>query len=71
MNFARHWSHVGVEPDVPEAGDVMVVDVGRTSVAIARDDDGAIHAFHTSAAIIPNRRCHLSPKASSTRPDGS
>ena len=44
--FGRHWIYVGVEPDVPEAGDVMVVDIGRTSVAIVRDDDGAIRAFH-------------------------
>ncbi|MGV8853913.1 MAG: aromatic ring-hydroxylating oxygenase subunit alpha [Devosia sp.] len=44
--FARHWIYVGVEPDVPEAGDVMTVDVGKASVLIARDDDGAIKAFH-------------------------
>ncbi|SFL33805.1 aromatic ring-hydroxylating oxygenase subunit alpha [Methylobacterium pseudosasicola] len=44
--FGRHWIYVGVEPDVPEAGDVMVVDIGRTSVAIVRDDDGAVRAFH-------------------------
>ena len=37
--FGRHWIYVGVEPDVPEAGDVMVVDIGKTSVAIVRDDD--------------------------------
>ncbi|MCW4113543.1 aromatic ring-hydroxylating dioxygenase subunit alpha [Aurantimonas sp. MSK8Z-1] len=44
--FGRHWIFVGVEPDVPEPGDVMVVDVGRNSVAIVRDDDGAVRAFH-------------------------
>ncbi|XYD10106.1 aromatic ring-hydroxylating dioxygenase subunit alpha [Methylobacterium sp. NMS12] len=44
--FGRHWIYVGVEPDVPEAGDVMVVDIGKTSVAIVRDDDGAVRAFH-------------------------
>jgi len=44
--FGRHWIYVGVEPDVPEAGDVMVVDIGTTSVAIVRDDDGAVRAFH-------------------------
>ncbi|WP_082557912.1 FAD-binding protein [Methylobacterium sp. Leaf361] len=47
--FGRHWIYVGVEPDVPEAGDVMVVDIGKTSVAIVRDDDGAVRAFHDSA----------------------
>ncbi len=44
--FGRHWIYVGVEPDVPEAGDVMVVDIGKTSVAILRDDDDEIRAFH-------------------------
>jgi glycine betaine catabolism A len=43
--FGRHWIHVGVEPDVPEPGDVMVVDIGRTSVAILRDDN-QVRAFH-------------------------
>lgn len=44
--FGRHWIYVGVEPDVPEAGDVMVVDIGKTSVAIVRDDDNEVRAFH-------------------------
>lgn len=44
--FGRHWLHVGVEPDVPEPGDVMVVDVGKTSVLILRDDDMQVRAFH-------------------------
>ncbi|MDV2985382.1 UNVERIFIED_CONTAM: aromatic ring-hydroxylating dioxygenase subunit alpha [Methylobacteriaceae bacterium AG10] len=44
--FGRHWIYVGVEPDVPEAGDVMVVDIGKASVAIVRDDDNEIRAFH-------------------------
>ena len=44
--FGRHWIYVGVEPDVPEPGDVYVVDIGRNSVAIVRDDDGQVRAFH-------------------------
>jgi Rieske 2Fe-2S family protein len=44
--FGRHWIYVGVEPDVPEPGDAMVVDIGSTSVAIVRDDDMGIRAFH-------------------------
>jgi Rieske 2Fe-2S family protein len=44
--FARHWIHVGVEPDVPEPGDVVVVDIGRWSVLIVRDDDMRVRAFH-------------------------
>lgn len=44
--FFRTWIYVGVEPDVPDEGDVMVVDIGRASVMILRDDDGGIRAFH-------------------------
>ena len=44
--FGRHWIFVGVEPDVAEPGDAMVVDVGKTSVIIARDDEGQLRAFH-------------------------
>lgn len=44
--FGRHWLQVGVEPDVPEPGDVLVVDVGTTSVIVLRDDDMRIRAFH-------------------------
>lgn len=44
--FGRHWIYVGVEPDVPEAGDVAVVDIGRWSVLIVRDDDMQVRAFH-------------------------
>ena len=29
--FARHWIHVAVEPDIPEPGDYITVDVGRHS----------------------------------------
>ena len=44
--FGRHWVFVGVEPDVPEPGDTMVVDIGRNSILVVRDDDMAVRAFH-------------------------
>ena len=44
--FRRHWIYVGVEPDVPEPGDCMVVDIDRASIIIARDDDMGLQAFH-------------------------
>ena len=44
--FGRHWIFVGVEPDVPEPGDVMTVKIGEASILIGRDDDGSIHALH-------------------------
>lgn len=44
--FSRHWIYVGVEPDVPEPGDAMVVDIGTNSIIVVRDDDMGIKAFH-------------------------
>jgi Rieske 2Fe-2S family protein len=44
--FGRHWIYVGVEPDVPEPGDVMTVEIGDTSILIVRDDDLNVRAFH-------------------------
>lgn len=56
--FHRHWIMVGLECDVPESGDVSVVDIGRTSLAILRDDDGGLRAFfnvcrHRGAKLLP------------------
>ena len=44
--FGRHWIYVGVEAEIPHAGDVMTVEIGSASVLIVRDDDERIHAFH-------------------------
>jgi Rieske 2Fe-2S family protein len=44
--FGRHWVCVGVEPDVPEPGDVMVVDIGPHSAIVVRHDDGGLRAYH-------------------------
>lgn len=44
--FGRHWIYVGVEPDVPEPGDAMVVDIGKNSIILVRDDDMEVRAFH-------------------------
>lgn len=44
--FGRHWLFVGVEPDIAEPGDVMVVDIGKNSILILRDDDEEVRAFH-------------------------
>ena len=59
--FGRHWIHVGVEPDVPEPGDAVTVELGPWSVIIVRDDDMQIHAFHNvcrhrGARIVRQRR---------------
>ena len=44
--FRKHWICIGVECDVPEAGDANVVDIGNSSLIILRDDDGQIQVIH-------------------------
>jgi Rieske 2Fe-2S family protein len=44
--FEQTWIFVGVEPDVPEPGDAMTVDIGANAILIVRDDDMAVRAFH-------------------------
>ncbi|AQS84151.1 MAG: aromatic ring-hydroxylating dioxygenase subunit alpha [Acetobacter aceti] len=56
--FGQHWIYVAVEPDVAEPGDAIVVNIGKSSVIITRDDDDAIRAFHNvcrhrGARMIP------------------
>ena len=60
--FGRHWIFVGVEPDVPEPGDCMVVEIGGTSVMIVRDDDMVVRAFHNVCRHRGARLVH-EPKA--------
>jgi Rieske 2Fe-2S family protein len=44
--FGKHWIYVGVEPDVPEPGDVAVFDIGKASIAVVRDEGGEVRAYH-------------------------
>lgn len=44
--FARHWIQVGLECDVPEPGDAVVIDIGKTSLILLRDDDSQIRVVH-------------------------
>jgi glycine betaine catabolism A len=44
--FGRHWIFVAVEPEVPEPGDYVTVQVGSASVIIVRDDAMQVRAFH-------------------------
>jgi glycine betaine catabolism A len=44
--FGRHWIFVGVEPEIPEPGDYLTVEIGTDSVIIVRDDDMHVRAFH-------------------------
>ncbi|EBX4816968.1 aromatic ring-hydroxylating dioxygenase subunit alpha, partial [Salmonella enterica subsp. enterica serovar Newport] len=44
--FRKHWIYVGLECDVPEAGDATVIDIGASSLLLLRDDDGVVRVFH-------------------------
>ncbi len=44
--FKHHWIFVGLECEMPEPGDGQVIDIGASSVALVRDDDGDIRALH-------------------------
>ncbi len=55
--FSRHWICVGVAPQVPEDGDYITVDVGRSSVLILRDDDLQLRAFHNVCRHRGARLC--------------
>ena len=34
--FSKHWLYVASEPSIPEAGDYVTVDIGKTSVLIVQ-----------------------------------
>ena len=55
--FGKHWIFVGVEPQVPEAGDYITVDFGSNSILIVRDDDMQIQAFHNVCRHRGSRLC--------------
>lgn len=44
--FTQNWIFVGTEPEVPEPGDVITVEVGANSILILRGDDEELRAFH-------------------------
>ena len=61
--FGQHWIQVAVEPDVPEPGDYVTVEIGRNSVVIVRDDDMGIRAFHN---VCRHRGARLCPEPKGT-----
>ena len=44
--FYRHWIAVGLECEVPEPGDAHVVELGKSSVILLRDDDNIVRVYH-------------------------
>ncbi|WJF92188.1 aromatic ring-hydroxylating dioxygenase subunit alpha [Paraburkholderia bonniea] len=56
--FQQHWIQVAVEPDIPEAGDYITVELGQDSILIVRDDDLQIRAFHNVCRHRGARLCN-------------
>jgi salicylate 5-hydroxylase large subunit len=44
------WAYVGIEAEIPNAGDYLVTRIGDRSVVITRDEDGCIHGFANRCA---------------------
>ncbi len=55
--FGKHWIFVGVDPQLPEAGDYITVDVGKRSVLIVRDDDEQLQAYYNVCRHRGSRLC--------------
>src|SRR2546426_4918834 len=55
--FGKHWIQVAVDPDIPEPGDYVTVEVGKNSIVIVRDDDMSVRAHHNVCRHRGARLC--------------
>lgn len=55
--FGKHWIHVAVEPDIPEPGDYVMVEIGLNSVIVVRGDDMVVRAYHNVCRHRGARLC--------------
>lgn len=55
--FKKLWIRVAVEPEVPEPGDYVTVQIGLNSIIIVRDDDMMIQAYHNVCRHRGSRLC--------------
>jgi glycine betaine catabolism A len=56
--FRKYWIQVAVEPEIPEPGDYLTVELGGDSILIVRDDDGQVRAFHNVCRHRGARLCN-------------
>jgi Rieske 2Fe-2S family protein len=56
--FREHWIQVAVEPEIPEPGDYVTVELGSDSILIVRDDDMQVRAFHNVCRHRGARLCN-------------
>jgi len=66
--FQNQWISVGLECEIPEAGDSVVQDIGKSSIILLRDDDMQVRAFHNvcrhRGARVLNEGKHVLSKLS-------
>ncbi|MFO1329815.1 MAG: aromatic ring-hydroxylating dioxygenase subunit alpha [Rubrivivax sp.] len=55
--YRGHWCYVGLEAEVPNAGDFKRTAVGERSVILVRDADGALHVVENVCAHRGMRFC--------------
>ena len=55
--WPRVWLLAGVTPDIPEAGDYTVFEIGHEQFVVVRQQDGAIKAFYNVCPHRANRIC--------------
>jgi glycine betaine catabolism A len=55
--FGKHWIQVAIDPDIPEPGDYVTVEVGKNSIVIVRDDDMSVRAHHNVCRHRGSRLC--------------
>ena len=55
--YNGHWCYVGLEAEVPNAGDFVRTVIGERSVIMVRDKDGAIHVVENRCAHRGMRFC--------------
>jgi Rieske 2Fe-2S family protein len=58
--FSKHWLFCATEAEIPDPGDYVVVDLGRHSVILVRDDDDEVRGLrnvcrHRGARILEDR----------------
>lgn len=46
------WHYLCLEAEIPEAGSCRATHVGETPVIVARNKDGAVHAFVNRCSLL-------------------
>ena len=55
--YNKHWCYVGLEAEIPNAGDFRRTVVGERSVIMVRDPDGGINVIENVCAHRGMRFC--------------